>query len=215
MRKIAIFDMDGTLIDSGLDITVSINHVRKVHYGLMPLEVHEVVDAINAPVRNLSSIFYGTEFYENEARELFERHYYDQCIQNVCAYNGIEDLLNSLKLNGVAMGVATNAPSIFAKRMLRHLDLDHFFHLIIGADNVEIPKPHPQMLHTHLEYHQYRYGTDRAWMVGDNVKDMEAARSAGIPGIFAGWGFSREGMGDHIVFRPEELVEIICTKGDS
>lgn len=213
MKKIALFDMDGTLIDSGLDITLSINHVRSECYNLDPLGVQEVIDAINAPVRNLSEIFYSQSFYEDRARDLFEVHYYDQCIQNVKAYEGIPDLLETLYQNGFMMGVATNAPSVFAKRMLEHLKLDSYFKLIIGADDVEAPKPHPQMLNRHLEHYEFCSGTDYAWMIGDNSKDMEAASRAGIVSIFAGWGFSSQGIGDHYAPTPETLVDIICRKG--
>lgn len=212
MKHVALFDMDGTLIDSGLDITFSINHVRSVRYGLEPLEVQSVIDAINAPQRNLASIFYGTQYYEEDAKSLFEAHYYDQCIQNVIAYEGIETMLNSLYDEGVYMGVATNAPTIFAQRMLEHLKLDRFFSLIIGADRVDSPKPHPQMLHMHLDYHTYKAGTDYAWMIGDNSKDMEAASQAGIVGIFAAWGFSQTGIGDHYAMTPHDVIPIICKK---
>lgn len=213
MRRIALFDMDGTLIDSGLDITLSINHVREVCYGLEALSVQAVINAINAPVRNLAEIFYGKAIYEEYAHGLFEEHYYDQCIQNVRAYEGIPNLLKILHENDFVMGVATNAPSIFAKRMLNHLGMDSFFQLIIGADEVDTPKPHPQMLHRHLEHYDYRSGTDYAWMIGDNSKDMEAASRAGIVGIFAGWGFSPNGKGDYFVATPESLLDIICKKG--
>jgi phosphoglycolate phosphatase len=111
------------------------------------------------------------------------------------------------------MGVATNAPSIFAKRMLNHLELDIFFNHIIGADDVESPKPHPQMLHHHLDHFKYRSGTDNAWMIGDNSKDIEAASRAGIHSIFAAWGFSAEGSGDYFASSPESLLKIICGKG--
>ncbi len=209
MSRIAIFDMDGTLIDSGLDITLSINDVRRRCYGLEPLSVRAVIDAINAPVRNLASIFYGTEHYESKARHAFEEHYYEQCIQNVTAYEGIEPLLASLRTQGYAMGVATNAPGIFARRMLGHLGLASYFDLILGADDVERPKPHPQMLLSHLQHHRYRPDVDAAWMIGDNSKDMEAARSAGVSSIFACWGFSTEGEGDYCASEPMELLEIL------
>ena len=213
MQKIAIFDMDGTLIDSGLDITLSINHVRAERYALEPLSVRSVVEAINAPTRNLALIFYGTELYEHEAKVLFEAHYYEQCVQNVTAYAGIETLLETLRSRGVAMGVATNAPGVFARRMLGHLGLESHFDLILGADDVEHPKPHPQMLQKHLEYHGYRSGTDNAWMIGDNTKDMDAAKNAGITGIFARWGFATEGEGDHCAADPLDLLGIVCHKG--
>jgi phosphoglycolate phosphatase len=213
MKNIAIFDMDGTLIDSGLDITLSINHVRAECYNLKPLSVNAVIDAINAPVRNLSEIFYGKPLYEEKARELFEGHYFDQCIQNVTAYAGIHDVLKILDENKVIMGVATNAPSVFAKRMLEHLELNSYFQLIIGADDVDSPKPHPQMLHRHLDHYAYHSGTDNAWMIGDNSKDMEAATRAGISSVFAGWGFSRNGEGDFFISSPDTLVDIIFKQG--
>lgn len=209
MGRIAIFDMDGTLIDSGRDITLSINYVREQCYGLAPLSIRDVVDAINAPHRNLSEIFYATATYEVSARHRFEEHYYDQCIQNVASYEGIEDVLNHLTQQGFLMGVATNAPGIFARRMLNHLGLSDFFSLIVGADDVDTPKPHPQMLQKILEYHAFDSGTDYAWMIGDNTKDMEAAEQAGIPGIFAGWGFSSQGAGDYFAEHPKELLRII------
>lgn len=209
MARIVLFDMDGTLIDSGEDITCSINHVRNALYALEPLSVREVVHAINAHSRNLAQIFYGVPVYEEAARERFETHYYDQCIQNVSAYEGIADVLKRLRGEGLALGVATNAPSVFAKRMLAHLKLEGYFDLILGADDVESPKPDPQMLYRHLEYHGYHPGTDNAWMIGDNSKDIEAARRAGISGIFAAWGFSREGEGDHVVSHPAEIPGII------
>ncbi len=213
MADIAIFDMDGTLVDSGLDITLSINYVRGVRYEMEPLSIREVVDAINAPKRNLARIFYGTELYEDEARRLFESHYYDQCIQNVAPYEGIGALLESLKNRGFAIGVATNAPGTFARRMLSHVGFEPYFDLIVGADDVELPKPHPQMIQLHLEKHRYGPGADRAWMVGDNSKDMEAARNAGIRSVFAGWGFSAEGEGDYCASKPSELLRIMCEKG--
>jgi len=213
MKHIVLFDMDGTLIDSGLDITLSINHVREECYHLEPLSVQAVIDAINAPVRNLSEIFYSQSVYEQKARDLFEEHYYDQCIQNVAPYGGICDLLSTLNKNNIILGVATNAPSQFAKRMLNHLKMDDFFQLILGANDVEEPKPHPQMLNHHLKHYNYRSGTDNAWMIGDNSKDMEAAARAGIKGIFAGWGFSSQGVGDYYASTPESLLDIITKKG--
>lgn len=212
MNRIVIFDMDGTLIDSGYDITVSINHVRSVRYGLSPLGVEDVVNAINAPVRNLAYIFYGTELYEPEARDLFEIHYHEQCIQNVRLYDGISNLIDSLKEAEFSLGVATNAPGVFARRMLVHLGVDRHFDLIIGADDVDAPKPDPQMLNRHLDHHGYVSGTDHAWMIGDNSKDMHAAKNAGIPGIFAAWGFADEGEGDHIARSPLDVLEIIQAK---
>lgn len=202
--------MDGTLIDSQHDITVSINHVRNVRYGLEPLTNRFIVDAINSYRRNLAELFYGTEVYHDEDRDLFEKHYHEQCIQNPVLYSGIRELLEILGGMGVKASVATNAPSPFARRMLTHLGVHEHFDHIFGADMVQNPKPDREMLHNILERYGYGKSGDRAWMVGDNAKDMEAAKNAGIEGIFAAWGFSSEGEGDHFAAHPEKILEIIA-----
>lgn len=210
MKKIVIFDMDGTLINSSRDITISINHVRSKCYLLPALEEQFVIDAINAHDRNLALLFYQTPSYEARAKELFESHYYEQCIQNVHAYDDIVDTLVQLNAQGCLMGVATNAPSVFARRMLTYLGIVKYFSCIVGADNVDQPKPNPQMLEKILDYHSYDKHCDQAWMIGDNSKDIQAARSVNIGTIFAAWGFSSQGEGDYVAHNPLDVHKIIA-----
>ena len=211
MQKVIIFDMDGTLIDSQHDITVSVNHVRKEHYGLEPLTNAYVVEAINRYQRNLAYLFYETQTYEKHAMEAFEAHYHEQCTQNVYLYKCVREMLHFLNKNGFLLSVATNAPSTFARRMLGELNVDHLFDHIVGADMVEVPKPDKEMLSRILDAYGFAYGRDKAWMVGDNSKDIEAARNASITAVFAAWGFSSEGEGDHFAKHPERLLEIVAS----
>lgn len=209
MKKIAIFDMDGTLIDTAIDISTSVNYVRAHIYGLEPLSQEYVVSSINSINRNLAKLFYETKTYESEAKNAFEEHYHDQCIQNVRPYEGIVETIETLHNNRCLLGVATNAPTPFAKRMLEHLKMAEYFQHIVGADAVAIPKPHPEMLNFHLDAHAYDPMRDRAWMIGDNVKDMDAAKEANIQSIFATWGFNDNGNGDYIARDPLEIARII------
>ncbi|MDF1875558.1 HAD family hydrolase [Sulfurimonas sp. SAG-AH-194-I05] len=205
--KIVIFDMDGTLLDSKKDITISINYIRKEHYILAPLSEEFVVQAINMDVRNLPKMFYETEVYQEKDRVAFEMHYANQCVQNPYLYDGIKSTLESLYASGVKLSVATNAPTPFAKRMLSHLKVDCLFDVIIGADKVSASKPDPQMIHEILNYYKYDTQTDEAWMIGDNSKDIDSANNAGINSMFATWGFSPHGENETLIHKPEEILE--------
>lgn len=206
---VVIFDMDGTLIDSQYDITVSINHVRKTNHNLDPLTSDFVVEAINRDQRNLAKLFYNTELYEDRDRIVFEAHYHKQCTESAALYAGVKELIVELHARGVKMGVATNAPSQFALRMLEHTGIAAYFERIVGADMVPLPKPDPAMLQVTLEHTLFDSAVDKAFMVGDNSKDMEAGFRAGVTSVFATWGFSPQGHGDHVIHLPQELLALL------
>ena len=200
--------MDGTLIDSRKDITISVNYVRRVNHDLPPLSEEFIVDAINKKERNLAYLFYETETYEDRDRELFERHYHDQCIQHPYLYDGIKEVLSVLEENSVLMGVATNAPTKFATRMLESLGIAELFVKIVGADKTK-PKPDPDMVLQVLKACKFEKSNDRAWMVGDNAKDIEVAKRSGIEAIYAMWGFQSEVEWSIKAKTPKDILKII------
>ena len=207
--KIAIFDMDGTLIDSKKDITISINHVREINHALAPLSEAFIVEAINMEVRNLPKLFYDTQIYEKRDYVLFEEHYKTQCTQNPYLYDGIKEMLEELKKEEVKLSVATNAPTQFVRIMLTHLGVAELFDVIIGADKVSASKPDPQMLFEILRFYSYDKDKDSAWMIGDNSKDMQSASSASIKSIFATWGFSPHATHEVVIKHPKEVLSIV------
>ena len=209
MQKIVIFDMDGTLIDSKKDITISVNHIRETHYSLAALSEEFIVDAINKEARNLPKLFYGTEFYEKKDMLAFEKHYSVQCTQNPYLYDGVLDTLTLLLRAGVKLSVATNAPTPFAKLMLGSLGISDMFDLIIGADEVSASKPNPEMIHKILGFYSYDAKVDKAWMIGDNSKDMMSASNAKIDGLFATWGFSPQSKFKDRVDKPLEILTVV------
>jgi len=207
--KVVIFDMDGTLIDSKKDITISINYIRRLNHNLPPLSEEFVVEAINMEVRNLPKLFYNTDVYEDKDREVFEVHYASQCVKNPYLYDGVKEVLENLVKNGVKISVATNAPTQFAVRMLGSLHVEHLFDMIIGADKVAVSKPNPEMLNKILDFYKFDKTKDKAWMVGDNSKDMISAKNAGIDAMFATWGFSPQSEYKVTVNHPKEVLDII------
>ena len=209
MQKIVIFDMDGTLIDSKKDITISVNYIREINHNLKPLSEEFIVECINMEVRDLPYLFYETKTYEDKDRELFEEHYATQCVQNPYLYDGIKETLDELHDAKVKLSVATNAPTQFAQRMLKHLGVDTMFDVIIGADKVKHSKPDPAMLINILEYYNYDETQDKAWMIGDNSKDMLSATNAKINSMFAIWGFTPKSDYKTIIKNPKEIISIV------
>lgn len=207
--SIIIFDMDGTLIDSKKDITISINYVREKNHSLPPLSEQFIVDAINMEIRNLPKLFYETEKYETSDRDIFEEHYEQQCIQNPHLYEGVHETLHKLVEDGHKLSVATNAPTMFAQRMLHHLEVGALFDIIIGADKVSASKPSPEMLLHILEHYGFDKLSQSAWMVGDNTKDIQSANNAGIDSIFATWGFTPHAEHSFIAKHPKEILDIV------
>ncbi len=204
--KIAIFDMDGTLLNSAKDITISINEVRRINHKLGGLSEDFVVEAINRDQRNLAELFYGTELYELRDKTMFKEHYHQQCVQNVYLYEGIKESLQILREKNVKISVATNAPTKFAHRMLESCGVFEHFDFIVGADRVSKPKPDKEMLEQILQGYGYKEG-HKALMIGDNSKDMKAALHAGIDSAFATWGFSPHCEEYKIVSSPLDIPE--------
>jgi len=210
-KALIIFDMDGTLIDSSEDITISVNFVRS-NFGLFPLSKDEVVDIINSDRNLFAYRLYNIKEYTPEHRKLFESHYYEQCIKNTYLYDGIKEMIQKLQSLGFYLSVATNAYTKFAEKMLSHLEIDRFFLNIVGACKVKKPKPDPDMIFHIIE----RSPTvDRVVMVGDNHTDLYAAINANIEMVFANWGFGKIDnldMVNYIAKEPADLIYYLLSK---
>lgn len=209
-HRIVIFDMDGTLVDSAADITITINHIRKTK-GLEPVDSTSIVKAINSEKTNLAEMFYGTKTYEKRDRDLFESHYWEQCTQNIRIYPDIEETLEKLRENDVRLSVATNAATIFAKKMLKTTGLNNYFDFIMGSCDVKNTKPNPEIIHKIMRRYQFDTETHKLpVIVGDSHKDIKAAKEAKIHGVHARWGFENEDIrGTISAHSPKEILTLL------
>jgi len=178
--------MDGTLINSGTMIANTVNYVRE-NIGLAILEKKHILEKLNDPNINSAEFFYGTKHFTQEQTHLFESYYTQNCLLELEIYDGIESLLKTLK-GEFKLAVATNASSIFAKKMLAHLELLDHFEVVYGYDSVSKPKPHPEMVHKII--HTLAATKEKSLLIGDSHKDTQAAFNAGVDSILVNWGFS-------------------------
>jgi phosphoglycolate phosphatase len=185
MRTI-IFDMDGTLVNSGTSITNTVNYVRE-NLGFEKMEKNYILEKVNDPTINTAKFFYGTESITQQQKELFENHYRETCLEDLKLYEGVFELIDDLSSEFV-LTVATNANSNFAKKMLSHLEIEKYFKTIVGYDSVKKPKPNPEMINKILDKHNIE--KENAQLVGDSHKDIIAAKNAGVDWVLVNWGFS-------------------------
>jgi phosphoglycolate phosphatase len=201
--KTLIFDMDGTIIDSGQIIADTINHVR-FNIGLDELEKDELLHNVNNPDIHPPMYFYEVESYSKLHIDLFENFYHANFMDKIQLYDGVVDLLEQF-CGDFRFAIATNAHTSVANKMLEHLKISHFFEKIIGADDVENAKPHPDMILKILN--DLKIGKHEAILIGDSHKDILAAKNAQIDSILVNWGFTRHS--DGALCSMEELTEYL------
>ncbi|MDC0933267.1 HAD family hydrolase [Arcobacteraceae bacterium] len=186
-KQLIIFDMDGTLIDSGDVISNTINYVR-TNIGLDIMPKNELLTNLNNPDINSSEFFYGTSAFTDEQTELFGKYYHENCIKDILLYNGIKELLETMSKHFI-LSIATNASVEFARKMTEYLNIDHYFEYIVGSNQVKVAKPHPEMLLNTLE--SLNIKVEHSILIGDSNKDKNAAVSCGMDYLLVNWGFTQ------------------------
>ncbi len=191
--------MDGTVVNTGTMIAKTINYVRK-HMNLEPMPEKEMLQNLNDPDINGAEFFYGTKYFTDEQTKLFEEYYNENCIIGVELYDGMRELLDECSKK-YTLSIATNAHTDFAKKILSHLEVDNHFSMIIGADKVKKPKPHPEMVIKTMQ--KLMFDKKNAILIGDSLKDKQSAISAGIKYKLVNWGFSEHT--ENVIESVEEL----------
>jgi len=199
-KQLIIFDMDGTLINSGDVISNTINYVR-TNLGLDIMPKEELLTNINNPDINSAEFFYGTSAFTDEQTKLFGEYYDNNCISDISLYDGIKELLEEINEH-FTLSIATNASVEFAKKMIEYLNIDHHFDYIIGANEVASPKPHPEMLLNTIE--SLNIEIKHSILIGDSNKDKNAAVACEMDYLLVNWGFTKHEE-DSVISNTTEL----------
>jgi phosphoglycolate phosphatase len=179
--EVLLFDFDGTLIDTKVDIATAVNLTLE-DLGLPLRTVEEIFSFVGDGVKRLLRLSVGEENPDHYDRALavFRRHYLENCVQTTKWYPGIREVLQHYKDRRKV--IVTNKSLVIDGLQAQDL----FQHVEAPRDSAEL-KPEPVMLERALEV----LGADpaRTVMIGDSTNDVRAARAAGIRGCAVGYGY--------------------------
>lgn len=188
MYDVILFDLDGTLTDSGPGITNSVAYSLK-KYGIEVTDRTELYKFIGPPLKESFEKYYGFSAEDSrKAVEYYREYYTDKGIFENAVYEGIEELLREIRKSGKKAVVATSKPEIFAKRILVHFDLAKYFEHIVGANMDETRTKKDEVISCVL---QSLAISDRSnvLMIGDRKHDILGAKKNGIASLGVLFGF--------------------------
>jgi len=185
-----LFDLDGTLVNTLLDIVGSINAVRENH-SLPTLSLETIRSHIGKGAQHLVRHCFADypEVTVDELVAAYRNDYYENPVRGGSLYPGVRETLEALRAKGARIGVATNKPSLLADVTLAHYLPGFKFDVVAGPERVSRHKPHPAHLTELLP--KLDLAATEAWFVGDDPVDAQCAEAAGVHFLGAGYGFGR------------------------
>ncbi|AFL69326.1 HAD family hydrolase [Sulfurospirillum barnesii] len=215
MKKVIVFDLDGTLLDTLEDIAISANFALK-SLGFQAEEHDKYRYFVGEGVFKLFENIFASNPQEKETIQkavgLFESHYTKQFHQNTTLYEGVSKMLTFLHARGFKMAILSNKPDSFTKmcavKYLRQWD----FEVVFGVREGVPRKPDPsaaleicELLHVKPEACYY---------LGDTMIDMQTANRAGMIALGALWGFRdeaelREHGAKYLLKTPSEVIKLL------
>lgn len=192
MIKTVLFDLDGTLADTAIDLANALNAIRILHnLSALPLEI--IRPTVSLGGNAMIKLAFGLE--ENDAgfteiRDQFLNFYRENIAAETVLFSGMEHVLNTLDENNIKWGIVTNKTSRLTDPLLKALDLDKRSACVVSGDTTEERKPHPApILHA---CNLMRSKPDSTVYIGDAQRDIEAGRRAGTKTLIALYGYIDE-----------------------
>ena len=206
--KAYIFDFDGTLVNSSLDLANAVNELRK-HYSLETLELQTILSYIgDGALKLVERSFKDTGIDPKKALQLFLDFYEEGIYKETDFYPHVEDFLKELKIRNVPALILTNKPQKMTDILLQNMGAEHYFQYAFGPDEFG-KKPDPTGLLKCLEL--LNMSPEEVLMIGDHHTDIFAANKSGVDSVFLTYGFGRigESKPDYVFESFEELFKFL------
>jgi phosphoglycolate phosphatase len=218
--KLVIFDLDGTLIDSRLDLVHSVNAALR-YIGRPELPEHMIASYVGDGAPTLIKRALGDEARDEalvrKGLDFFLSYYREHKLDHTIVYEGIADALAAIQQTGNGarrkMAVLTNKPVNPSRAIVEALGLAPFFGQIYGGNSFPTKKPQPEGAHALAKESGVR--AEEAVVVGDSHVDIETGHNAGMWTIGVTYGFAPHTLGDEppdvLVDSPQELAEVLSS----
>lgn len=211
--RLVLFDLDGTLVDSAPDFvaTISLMRAERGEPAIASAQLRPHVSKGAGAMLAAGFPQLGQEARDAMVPE-FLKVYQAVLGRHGRAFDGVEALLRSIEAAGSRWGIVTNKPEYLARQLLPLLDWDTRCAILIGGDTLPVRKPDPlPLLHAAREL---GVAIEECAYVGDDERDIIAARAAGMVSIVALWGYRLDGddpvrwQGDAMIESPQVLLDM-------
>lgn len=208
-----LFDLDGTLADTAPDLAAAVNHLREVR-GMEPTPYSILRPTASAGARGMIGAAFGLtpadDGYETLRLEWFDRYQSAMAVHSTL-FDGVPELIEGLNAAGIAWGVVTNKPARFTDPLIPQIGLAHAG-CVVSGDTTPHSKPHPAPLFEGAN--RLGIAPEQCWYVGDDMRDIEAGRAAGMVTVACAWGYCgsvepASWGADYLVDTPLDLLRAI------
>jgi phosphoglycolate phosphatase len=212
---LVLFDLDGTLVDTAPDLGAAVNRMR-VARGRAPLPLSELRPVASHGARGLIGRAFGVTPAEPEyepLRQEFFREYEGALCVDSRLFPAMDAALADMEAAGVRWGIVTNKIARFTEPLVRALGLSRRAACVVSGDTTARPKPDPAPLLHALA--ATATGAAAAMYVGDDLRDIQAGRAAGMRTVVASYGYLGDGPhyaawgADHVIHSPAELFALV------
>ena len=189
--RLVLFDLDGTLLDSAPDMVATVNRMRAMR-GQPPMQLADVRPHVSRGSRAMTAAAFpelGGDVSPELIREFLDT-YEQELGRSSVLFEGVTELLEAIEADGARWGVITNKPEYLAKQVMPKLGWESRCAILLGGDSLPQRKPHPMPLLHAAEV--LGASIDDCVYVGDDTRDIEAARAAGMRSVVALWGYRGE-----------------------
>ncbi|PWF54594.1 HAD family hydrolase [Massilia glaciei] len=183
-----LFDLDGTLADTAPDLAAAVNLLRTVR-GMDPTPYDVLRPTASAGARGMIGAAFGLTpldaGYEELRLQWFDNYQAAMAVHSTL-FVGVPELLDGIAGAGMAWGIVTNKPARFTDPLIPQIGLAHAG-CIISGDTTAHAKPHPAPLFEAAR--RLGLAPEQCWYVGDDLRDIEAGRAAGMVTVACAWGY--------------------------